>query len=86
MNRQTVEQYLIDAEVRDAARRVREHRPLGWSDYLVDVEHQVRHSELTTVVAMLALVALAAAVFWYGSPVPAVEAHLHQIVEKVVSR
>lgn len=63
MNRTQVEQYLMDMEVRDAAKRVREHRPLGWSDYLSDAKHHPGHARHMLYAALICFaVAFGAAV------------------------
>lgn len=79
MNRQAIEQMLVDLEVRDAARRVIECRPLGWSDFLRKAGRHEPNGEILHVIAMVGLIVVAAAVFWYGSPVPAVVHRIHDI-------
>lgn len=49
------------------------------------IQHQVRHSELVTVVAMLALVLIAGIAFWYGSPSMPVFSTIHQIASAEAS-
>jgi hypothetical protein len=48
-------------------------------DALVNVAHQTRHSELVHAVAIVALVVVALALFWFGSPRVPVFSQIHQI-------
>jgi hypothetical protein len=51
-------------------------------DALVNVQHQARHSELVHAVAIVALVAVALALFWFGSPRVPVFSQIHQIATR----
>jgi hypothetical protein len=46
---------------------------------MLNVDHQTRHSELVHAVALVALVAVALALFWFGSPRVPVFSQIHQI-------
>jgi hypothetical protein len=46
---------------------------------MLNVQHQTRHSELVHAVAIVALVAVALALFWFGSPHVPVFSQIHQI-------
>jgi hypothetical protein len=46
---------------------------------MLNIDHQTRHSELVHAVAIVALVAVALALFWFGSPRVPVFSQIHQI-------
>jgi hypothetical protein len=46
---------------------------------MLNIEHQTRTSELVHAVAIVALVAIAGAMFWFGAPRVPVFSQIHQI-------